>query len=394
MASTGRVAVVGGSLGGLTAGLLLRDLGFDVTIYERSEVELEQRGAGIGFLPASYRYLIERGSCSLDEISTSPTASSYLDRSGAITHDEAHTYRFSSWNTVYRRLLACFRSGSLPARPRGRGLRPTADTVDLRLNAGRTDSVDLLVCADGISSRSRQALQPGVAPAYSGYVAWRGMVPEGALSSATVAVLGDAITYFVYANSHILVYPIPGLDGSVEIGERLINFVWYRNYLPGGDLSDVLTDVAGEHRTTSLPPGVARPEHVAELRATAAARLPAVMAEVVCATEEPFLQVVFDVELDQMAFGRVCLLGDAAWVARPHAAAGTAKAAADAWALADALGELGDVEAALAVWEPGQMRLGRQLVERTRRMGQRSQTEGTWTPGDPEFIFGLFRPGE
>lgn len=394
MASTGRVAVVGGSLGGLTAGLLLRDLGFDVTIYERSEVELEQRGAGIGFLPASYRYLIERGSCSLDDISIVTDRIRYLDRSGAITHDEAHTYRFSSWNTVYRRLLACFGQDRYLLGHEVVDFAQHADTVDLRLNAGRNDTVDLLVCADGISSRSRQALQPGVAPAYSGYVAWRGMVPEGALSSATVAVLGDAITYFVYANSHILVYPIPGLDGSVEIGERLINFVWYRNYLPGGDLSDVLTDVAGEHRTTSLPPGVARPEHVAELRATAAARLPAVMAEVVCATEEPFLQVVFDVELDQMAFGRVCLLGDAAWVARPHAAAGTAKAAADAWALADALGELGDVEAALAVWESGQMQLGRQLVERTRRMGQRSQTEGTWTPGDPEFIFGLFRPGE
>ena len=48
-----RVAIVGGSLGGLTVGLLLRDLGLDVTIYERSPAELQQRGAGIGFLPAS-----------------------------------------------------------------------------------------------------------------------------------------------------------------------------------------------------------------------------------------------------------------------------------------------------------------------------------------------------
>jgi 2-polyprenyl-6-methoxyphenol hydroxylase-like FAD-dependent oxidoreductase len=55
-----RVAVIGGSLGGLTVALLLRELGLDVTVYERSGAELEQRGAGIGFLPASSRYLVER----------------------------------------------------------------------------------------------------------------------------------------------------------------------------------------------------------------------------------------------------------------------------------------------------------------------------------------------
>ena len=46
--------------------------------------------------------------------------------------------------------------------------------------------------------------------------------------------------------------------------------------------------------------------------------------------------------------GRVALIGDAACAARPHAAAGTAKAAADGWALAAALGEAGgDIRAAL-----------------------------------------------
>ena len=48
-----RIAIVGGSLGGLTAACLLRDDGHDVTIFERSPNELEERGAGIGFLPAN-----------------------------------------------------------------------------------------------------------------------------------------------------------------------------------------------------------------------------------------------------------------------------------------------------------------------------------------------------
>jgi 2,6-dihydroxypyridine 3-monooxygenase len=129
------------------------------------------------------------------------------------------------------------------------------------------------------------------------------------------------------------------------------------------------------------------------MRATAEARLPPQIAEVVLAVDSPFLQVIYDIEVSRMAFGRVCLVGDAAWVARPHAAAGTAKAAADAWTLAEALTTHDTVPEALAAWEPGQLELGRQLVERTRRIGSRSQVDGTWRPGDPELIFGLYGPG-
>jgi 2,6-dihydroxypyridine 3-monooxygenase len=224
-------------------------------------------------------------------------------------------------------------------------------------------------------------------------VAWRGMVPEAALDAATRAVFGDAITYYVYANSHILVYAIPGPDGSVTPGERLINFVWYRNYLEGPDLDDLLTDNAGQRRDISMPPGVASERHVAEMRAVAAARLPAPMARLVAKAAQPFLQVIYDIEVPRMAFGRVCLIGDAAFAVRPHAAAGTAKAAADAWALAEAIASGGDVATALARWEPGQVALGAQLLERTRRIGRRSQFDGTWVPGDPDLIFGLRGPG-
>jgi 2,6-dihydroxypyridine 3-monooxygenase len=223
-------------------------------------------------------------------------------------------------------------------------------------------------------------------------VAWRGLVPERELGQKA-AVLLDAITYYVYANSHVLVYPIPGLDGSVRPGERLLNFVWYRNYLPESDLSDLMTDAEGKLHEVSLPPGAVRAEHVQEMRATAAARLPERIAAVVLAAGAPFVQAILDVEVPKMAFGRVCLVGDAAFVVRPHAAAGTAKAAADAWELAKALEEQHDIESALSAWEPGQLALGRNLLERTRRIGRRSQVDCNWTPGDPELIFGLYEPG-
>ncbi len=383
---------MGGSLGGLTAACLLHDDGHDVTVYERSPRELEQRGAGIGLLESTSRYLVERAGLSLDEVSIPTGHIRYLRRDGSVAHDAEHAYRFSSWNTVYRRLLAHWGHGRYLLDHEMVDFSQHDHTVTVGF-ADRAIEADLLVCADGVGSASRRTLQPNAVEAYAGYVAWRGMVPEADLPADLAASLTDAITYYVYANSHILVYPIPGLDGSVETGERLINFVWYRNYLIGGDVDDLLTDRHGERRELSVPPGLAAEHHVTEMRATATARLPRSLAEVVDRTAEPFLQVVYDIEVDRMAFGRVCLLGDAAFSARPHAAAGTAKAADDGWALADALASAHDVPAALAAWEPRQLQVGRSLLERTRQIGRRSQVDNSWEPGDPAFIFGLHEPG-
>jgi 2,6-dihydroxypyridine 3-monooxygenase len=144
----------------------------------------------------------------------------------------------------------------------------------------------------------------------------------------------------------------------------------------------------------SLPPGAASDEAVSHMRRTAAEVFAPPIAEVVTAIEEPFVQVVYDIEVPRMAFGRACLAGDAAFAARPHAAAGTAKAAADGWALADELiAAGGDVPAALAAWERRQLELGRQLLARTREVGDSSQVSGTFRPGDPRLIFGLYGPG-
>ncbi|HEY5424493.1 MAG TPA: FAD-dependent monooxygenase [Ilumatobacteraceae bacterium] len=386
------VAVVGGSLGGLTAACLLADAGHSVTVFERSPAELEERGAGIGFLPATYRYLFERG-VALDTIAVITNHIRYLCRDGSISHDDEHRYLFSSWNTVYRRLLGCFDRSSYRLAHELCAIE--LSPLRLQFTNGQTASPDLAVFADGIGSTARAALLPRVHPQYSGYVAWRGVVRETELSDLTRLALDDAITYYVYANSHILVYPIPGRDGSVAPGERLINIVWYRNYLSGDDLHDLLVDVNGVAREVSVPPGAVRQHHVEEARAVAAARLPPPIAEAVLAVEDLFLQVVLDLEVPHMVFGRSCLIGDAAFAVRPHAAAGTAKAAADAWTLRDALqSHPDDIDAALAAWEPQQLALGRSLLTRTRAIGRRSQVDNSWQAGDPELIFGLYGPGE
>ena len=394
MSGPHHITIVGGSIGGLTAACLLRDAGHDVTVYERSSHELEERGAGIGFQSATGRYLAERAGVPVDEISIITSAIRHLHRDGSVAHEATHRYHFSSWNTVYRRTLAAFDRDRYRLGHELVDFEQDASSVTARFANGHEVRSDIMVAADGIGSTVRRRLVPDAASRYAGYVAWRGTVPQVDLPAEVQALLGDAITYYVYANSHILVYPIPDVSGSLDPDHRLMNFVWYRNYLEGGELDELLTDVGGTTRTLSVPPGSAAPRHVAEVRATAQARLPDPIAAVVAATEHPFVQAIHDIEIDRMAFDRICLLGDAAFAVRPHAAAGTAKAADDGWRLADCLADDRPVVDAIAKWEGSQLALGRNLLARTRRIGRRSQVDNNWVPGDPELIFGLRRPGD
>jgi len=389
-----RIAIAGGSIGGLTVACLLRDAGHEVTVFERSPTELKERGAGIVCLEASSRYLTERVGVPIDGLTIKTDLVRYLGRSNRTVFEEEHTYRFSSWTTIYRQLLYTFGRGHYRLGHDVTGWSTAGDGVEVHFADAEPFEADLLICADGVGSPARKKLQPDASLNYAGYVVWRGLLPEQDIEPALAARLCEAITYHIGANSQILFYPIPGMDGSVAKGERLINFAWYRNYREGEDLDHLLTDRDGEHRPISLPPGKVAAVHEDEARATARARLPDDLATIIERTPELFLQVIFDIEVERMAFGRVCLLGDAAFVARPHAGAGSAKAAEDGWALAKALAETPTIDEALMTWERQQIHLGRALVQRTRAMGQRSQVDNSWTPGDPDLMLGLRGPGD
>lgn len=388
-----RVLVAGGSIGGLTAAVLLRDLGCEVDVYERSHAALEDRGAGIVVLPVTERYFTQRGGED-DRVSLELTFWSYVDRAGVVLSADPDHFRFSGWSTIYRALLDEFGPERYHLGHEMTGFESRPDGVTLHLADLPSIEGDLLVCADGLGSTARSILMPEVVPEYAGYVAWRGTTPEAGLSERARADLSDSMIYQVLDPGHILVYAIPDHEGRSTSPHRVINFVWYRNYPTGGPFEDLMMGRDGISRAGTMPPGTIRPEHLTEMRATAAEVLAPTLLEVVEGCAEPLIQAVFDLESPRMAFGRVCLIGDAAIGLRPHVAAGQAKACADGWALRDALAAAdGDVPLALAAWEPGQLDLGHRALARTREMGQASQFDRTMTPGDPAWKFGLWEPG-
>ncbi len=91
--------------------------------------------------------------------------------------------------------------------------------------------------------------------------------------------------------------------------------------------------------------------------------------EIVKLMSEPILQPIYDLMTPRMAVGRVAIVGDAALVARPHVAAGVSKAADDAAALAEAVGQHDDVAAALKAFEARRLPENRRIIERARHLG-------------------------
>jgi 2,6-dihydroxypyridine 3-monooxygenase len=382
------VAVVGGSLGGLITALQLRDVGCDVEVFERSAVPLEGRGAGIVLHPVTTRYFEDHGLLDLGRVSSSARTLRYLTREGDVLLEEPIVYRFTSYATLYAALVGSFEPDRYHLQKDLVALDDADDHVLARFADGVTGSFDLVVGADGIRSTVRGLLFPDLRPAYAGYVGWRGTLPEGELPGRANEQLRDVLTYHVGERTHVLSYEIPVTEGE----GRSMNWVWYRNVPEGPPLTSLLTDRSGTRHDLSLPPGAVEVEHLAELRA-AAGDLPPAFTDLIRATPEPFVQVIVDLEVPAMARGRVCLVGDAAFALRPHIAAGTAKAAADARALAHAIEAAdGAVPAALRAWEPAQLALGRATTARTREVGERAQVTGTFRPGDPEVAFGLYRP--
>jgi 2-polyprenyl-6-methoxyphenol hydroxylase-like FAD-dependent oxidoreductase len=170
-----RILIAGGSIGGLTTGLLLLEHGHDVQVFERADATLQARGAGIVVLPVTERYLAERGGDD-SRVSLELRDWTYIDSAGRVLSADADRFRFAGWNTIYRALYEAFDQDRYHLSSEMVDFDRRADGVTVRLHDGRAVDGDLLVAADGIGSTVRGILLPDVAPEYAGYVAWRGVV--------------------------------------------------------------------------------------------------------------------------------------------------------------------------------------------------------------------------
>lgn len=238
---------------------------------------------------------------------------------------------------------------------------------------------DFVVGADGPSSTVRSVLVPSVERKYAGYVALRGTVPESEVSEKTREAFRERFTFYHTTGIQILAYLIPGENGALEPGKRLINFVYYTNFPsksldePSLELRELMTDANGQYHRITMPPGKTDPKAWEKQCKIAQERLAPPFAEVVCATKKPFVQAITDVISPENEFfnGKLVLIGDALAGFRPHTVASTSQAAFDAMILADMLaGKVSKKE-----WKKQTMAYARTIQKRGVDMGQRSQFE-------------------
>ena len=368
--STRRAIVVGGSLGGLFAANLLLRAGWDVEVHERVREPLSGRGAGIVTHESLFRALARCGVPLDASLGCEVVGRIALAPDGSEIERLPLPQVLTAWGRLYHALDCAFPSARHHRGRRIERVDERGDHVIARFDDGSTREADLLVAADGIRSTVRAQWLPEVQPCYAGYVAWRGLADERDLSAGTHATLFDRFGFCLAEHEHMLGYPVAGPGNTTEPGRRCYNFVWYRPVDEQHALESICTDAAGHHHPMSIPPPLIRPEVVACMRADARRLLAPQFAEIVEATRQPFFQPICDVQSPRTVFGRVALLGDAAFVARPHCGAGVAKAAEDAMALVDALTDAGDdVGQGLAAYEAQRVPASVALVDRARELG-------------------------
>ena len=375
MATQRRALVIGGSMSGLLTGIMLRRRGWAVDIFERVSSELTGRGAGIVAQPELIAHLSRIG-LDIRDLGLAMSKREILDQSGQVIATSECPQIFTSWERAYRLLRDAFPSAHYH---RGIGLKAFEQDsrhVIAHLSDDRAAEADVLVGADGLRSTVRQQCLPETGPLYAGYLAWRGLLAENAIPPHIHREQFEQMTFCLPPGEQCLGYPITGPDDGLRDGRRRYNVIWYRPADEATELPRLLTDDAGVIHSISIPPPLIRKEPIAAMRAAAERLLAPQFRAIVRLIDEPLLQPIYDLASPRLAFGRVALIGDAAFVARPHVGAGVSKAADDAASLAKVL-DADDVAAGLCQFEAERLPVGNRIIERARHLGAYLQATQT-----------------
>jgi 2-polyprenyl-6-methoxyphenol hydroxylase-like FAD-dependent oxidoreductase len=363
-----RAIVIGGSMSGLFAGLMLSRAGWQVEIYEKVEGELSGRGAGIVAQPEIIAALRGLGLETAD-LGVPAQKRRLFDAAGRMTLELDCPQVMTAWERVYRILRDAFPSAHYH---RGRALTAVeqdANGVTAMFADGERVNGDVLIGADGIRSTVRGMCAPETQPLYAGYAAWRALIAEAAMPPQVHRDIFPVMAFCLPPGEQMLGYPVAGPDDDIRPGHRRYNMIWYRPADERTELAALLTDENGTRHSVSIPPPLISRASIAAMRDAAARLLAPQFVEAVSLVDQPILQPIFDLVSARIAFGRIAIIGDAAFVARPHVGAGVAKAAGDAAALVAALGSTEDVAAALGQYQAQRLPEGLRMVQRARHLG-------------------------
>lgn len=366
-----RVIVAGAGIGGLALALGLLRAGHRVRVFERAR-QVGEVGAGLtitpngshvlqalGVWPAVARravipgYVELRNGVTGERLALRPLGDAVRTRYGA---DQCLVHR-ADLHGVLREAVLAVDPAALAVGDGFEGLAANgAGGVRARFAASGEVDADLLVGADGVRSAVRPALFGPEAPAFAGYVAWRGLAPVAAVPAR---LLEHASCLYTGPRNLLLRYLVRGgeLVNVACIGR---SDAWAaEGWSTGASHDEVLGLLSGWH-----------PDVRALVRA-----IPA---------ESLFKWGLFSrSSLGRWSVGSATLLGDAAHPMLPFLGQGAVMALEDAMLLVRAIAAAVDLPSALSTYERARLPRANEVMRLSAENGHRlvPQSEAEYSPG-------------
>jgi 2-polyprenyl-6-methoxyphenol hydroxylase-like FAD-dependent oxidoreductase len=360
-----RAIIVGGGIGGLCAAIALRQIGVDVTVYEKVN-ELSDVGAGLTLWANAIKALRRLG-----------LAEAVLKHGAKIQKGEFRTWRGKTLASIqtgeleqlygdptiaihradlHRILLAALPEDAVRWGAACTGFDQAQERVSVHFTNGQIDQADLLIGADGIHSVVRQQLFPHVTLRYSGYSAWRGVV-----STEDEVALGVAFETWGRGSRF----------GMVRINQQQVYWFATAN-MPAGQRQ---TATQGKAWLQQRFRGWHHPVE---------SLLAATSAEAILHND------IYDFKpIKQWSQGRVTLLGDAAHPTTPNMGQGACQAIESSVVLARSLGQGNEVAASLRQYEIERMPRTAWITNQSWRIGQMGQLENNLACALRDFVMSL-----
>jgi 2-polyprenyl-6-methoxyphenol hydroxylase-like FAD-dependent oxidoreductase len=352
------ILIAGAGIGGLTAAVALQRAGHQVRIAERAS-EIKAVGAGLALAGNAMRALHSIGAGELTEQAGKPLEKAeILVPSGKVIARTNLTKPINAHTLIGRTLLRAdlhqLLFNLLPVNTVYTGLTvqrfaESENGVQLIFSDGTSWQGDLLIAADGINSVIRKQLLPDGKPRFSGYTCWRGITAP--------IVNTDSIKFTE-------TWGVKGRFGICPLKDNRVywyacvntpkeNDPAYQTWTP----DDLKKQFSGYHYPIN---------------------------ELLAATDST--QVMHNdiadiVPLQQLAFGRVVLLGDAGHATTPNLGQGACQAIEDAVILPKFISDSASVEASLKAFSELRLPRTTKIVERSLLFGQIAQTDNRLLAG-------------
>lgn len=362
------IGIVGGSIAGCSAAILLSRAGHHVEVYERSRSDLVGRGGGIGTPGPVLDALMEQDVIDADFPHLTGTSmpmtirTPQQQRLGYTPWQMPINLKTFHWSALWNNLRK-----RVPDENYHRGHEvvdvqcPAPQSVILLFADGASAEFDLVLFADGYQSFGRRRLFPEAELDYRGYMLWRGLLPESKIDDSSP--IGSHVPRLSYTNhqGNFVGYLVPNQDGSTAEGSRIYNWAAYIA-IAEEDLPNFMVDRHGVTHAGSIPPGKMRPEEENRLKQLMQDNLPTYYGDLIARTQNTYVQLIYTARLPAYHQGRICVIGDAGIVTPPFTGSGVFKGYNNVRDLLNALSSQDTLENALERWDREQTRIGNRLL--------------------------------